>query len=76
MNPEEMDQKHQEGIKLMNTDEMSQDGAEILMGLANLGHIDSEEQLAYVLLVQQDFDAAERYIKKVKLLRCFYCSSV
>jgi hypothetical protein len=63
MNPEEMDQKHQEGIKLMNTDEMSQDGAEILMGLANLGHIDSEEQLAYVLLVQQDFDAAERYIK-------------
>ena len=63
MNPEEMDQKHQEGIKLMNTDEMSQDGAEILMELANLGNIDSIEQLAYVLLVQQDLDAAERYIK-------------
>ena len=63
MNPEEMDQKHQEGIKLMNTDEMSQDGAEILMELANLGHTDSIEQLVYLFLVQRDLDEAEKYIK-------------
>lgn len=63
MNPEEMDQKHQEGIKLMNTDEMSQDGAEILMELANLGHTDSIEQLVYLFLVQRDLDDAEKYIK-------------
>jgi len=66
MNPEEMDQKHQEGIKLMNTDEMSQDGAEILMELANLGHIDSIEQLVYVFLDQKDFDDAESYINCAK----------
>ena len=66
MNPEEMDQKHQEGIKLMNTDEMFQDGAEILMELANLGHIDSIEQLVYVFLDQKDFDDAESYINCAK----------
>ena len=66
MNPEEMDQKHQEGIKLMNTDEMFQDGAEILMELANLGHIDSIEQLVYIFLDQKDFDVAESYINCAK----------
>jgi hypothetical protein len=66
MNPEEMDQKHQEGIKLMNTVEMFQDGAEILMELANLGHIDSIEQLVYIFLDQKDFDDAESYINCAK----------
>ena len=47
----------------MNTDEMSQDGAEILMELANLGHTDSIEQLVYLFLVQRDLDEAEKYIK-------------
>ena len=46
----------------MNTDEMLQDGAEILMELANLGHIDSIEQLVYIFLDQKDFDDAESYI--------------
>lgn len=50
----------------MNTDEMSQDGAEILMELANLGHIDSIEQLVYVFLDQKDFDDAESYINCAK----------
>ena len=66
MNTKEMDKKHKEAIKLMHTDEMLQDGAEILMDLANLGHIDSIEQLVYIFLDQQDFDAVESYINCAK----------
>lgn len=66
MNPEEMDQKHQEGLKLMNTDGMLQDGAEILMVLADLGHVDSIEQICYIFLDQKDFDVAESYINCAK----------
>jgi len=50
----------------MNTDEMLQNGAEILMELANLGHIDSIEQLVYIFLDQEDFDDAESYINCAK----------
>jgi hypothetical protein len=42
------------------------DGAEILMELANLGHIDSIEQLVYIFLDQKDFDDAESYINCAK----------
>jgi hypothetical protein len=66
MRAKKMDQKFQAGIKLMNTDGMVQDGAEILMELANLGHIDSIEQLVYIFLDQQDFDDAESYINCAK----------
>jgi hypothetical protein len=66
MKAKEMDQKHKEAIQLMHTDEMLQDGAEILMDLANLGHIDSIEQLVYIFLDQQDFDAVEYYINCAK----------
>ena len=66
MNTKEMDKKHKEAIQLMHTDEMLQDGAEILMDLANLGHIDSIEQLVYIFLDQQDFDAVEGYINCAK----------
>jgi hypothetical protein len=66
MEAKEMDKKFHEGIKLMHTHETHQDGAEILMELANLGHIDSIEQLVYIFLDQQDFDDAESYIDCAK----------
>ena len=66
MKANEMDRKHQEGIKLMHTDETLQDGAEILMELANFGHIDSIEQLVYIFLDQEEFDVAESYINCAK----------
>ncbi len=50
----------------MSADETCQDGADILMDLAKLGHIDSIEQLVYIFLDQQDLDFAEKYINCAK----------
>lgn len=61
-----MDQKFHEGITLMNTDGKRQDGAEILMELANHGHIDSIEQLVYIFFDQKELDVAEDYINCAK----------
>ncbi len=62
MKAKEMDLKHQQGLKLMHTEGGLQDGAEILMELAELGHLDSIEQIVYIFLNQKDFELTEYYI--------------
>ena len=62
MKSKEMDQKFQEGISLIKSEDGLQDGANIWMELAELGHLDSIEQLVYIFLEQTDFELAEYYI--------------
>ena len=62
MKSKEMDRKFQEGVSLINSEDGLQDGADILMELAELGHLESIEQLVYIFLDQKDFELAEYYI--------------
>lgn len=61
MNAKEMDLKFQEGLKLWNAGK-SQECADIWMDLADDGHLDSIEQLAYIFLDQKEFEEVARLI--------------
>ena len=65
MKSKEMDRKFQEGIDLWNQGK-SQEGAEIWMDLAELGHLESIEQLVYIFFDQKDFDFVETLISFAK----------
>lgn len=65
MKSNEMDLKFQEGQKLWNEGK-SQEGADLWMDLAELGHLDSIEQLVYVFFDQKDYLEAETYINYAK----------
>jgi hypothetical protein len=65
MKAKEMDQKFQAGIDLWNQGK-SQEGAEIWMDLAELGHLESIEQLVYIFFDQKDFDFVETLISFAK----------
>ena len=65
MNTKEMDLKFQEGLKLWNAGN-SQECANIWMDLADYGHLDSIEQLAYIFLDQKEFEEVTRFIDCAK----------
>jgi hypothetical protein len=65
MKAKEMDQKFQEGAKLWNAGK-SQECANIWMDLADLGHLDSIEQLVYIFLDQKEFEEVARLIDCAK----------
>jgi len=65
MKAKEMDLKFQEGVDLWNQGK-SQEGAEIWMDLAELGHLESIEQLVYIFFDQKDFDFVETLINYAK----------
>ena len=65
MKAKEMDQKFQEGLKLWN-DGQSQECANIWQDLADHGHLDSIEQLAYIFLGQKEFEEVARLIDCAK----------
>ncbi len=56
-----MDLKFQEGLKLWNAGK-SQECANIWQDLADHGHLDSIEQLAYIFLDQKEFEEVARLI--------------
>ena len=66
MDSKEESRKFQEGIRLLNTEDKIQDGANILMELAEDGHIDSIEQLCYIFLDQREFGVVQDYIDCAK----------
>jgi len=66
MDSNEESRKFQEGIRLLNTEDKIQDGANILMELAEDGHIDSIEQLCYIFLDQREFGVVQDYIDCAK----------
>lgn len=61
-NPKKMDNKFQEGLGLFR-EGRSQEGADIWMDLAKLGHLDSIEQLTYIFLDQEDFEYVDTLLK-------------
>ena len=65
MNSNEMNEKFQAGVKLWNEGK-AQEGADLWMDLAELGHLDSIEQLVYVFFDQKDFVEAKTYISYAK----------
>ena len=65
MNAKEMDLKHHEGLKLWNAGR-SQECANIWMDLADDGHLDSIEQLAYIFLDQKEYEEVARLIDCAK----------
>ncbi len=65
MNSKEMDQKHQQGLRLWNAGK-SQECANIWMDLADYGHLDSIEQLVYIFLDQKEFEEVARLIDCAK----------
>lgn len=65
MNAKEMDLKFQEGLNLWNAGN-SQECANIWLDLADYGHLDSIEQLAYIFLDQKEFEEVARLIDCAK----------
>ncbi len=65
MKAKEMDDKHQQGLKLWNAGK-SQECANIWMDLADYGHLDSIEQLVYIFLDQKEFEEVARLIDCAK----------
>lgn len=61
MKAKEMDLKFQEGLRLWNAGK-AQECADIWQDLADHGHLDSIEQLAYVFLGQKEFEEVARLI--------------
>lgn len=65
MNNKEISNQFQEAIKLWSEGK-HQEGADILMNLAEHGHLDSISELFYIFLDQKDFEVATYYIDCAK----------
>jgi hypothetical protein len=61
MNAEVMAQKFNESVALMKNG-MTQECVDLWMDLAEFGHLDSIEQIVYIVLERKEFEAAENYI--------------
>jgi hypothetical protein len=61
MDNEEMSQKFTAAVALMNSGK-SQECVDIWMDLAEFGHLDSIEQIVYIVLDRKEFQTAENYI--------------
>ena len=61
MNAEVMAQKFNEAVALMKNG-LTQECVDIWMDLAEFGHLDSIEQIVYIVLERKEFEVAENYI--------------
>lgn len=61
MNAKVMAQKFNESVALMKNG-MTQECVDLWMDLAEFGHLDSIEQIVYIVLERKEFEAAENYI--------------
>jgi hypothetical protein len=62
MNAKVMAQKFNESVALMKKNGMTQECLDLWMDLAEFGHLDSIEQIVYIVLERKEFEAAENYI--------------
>ncbi len=62
MNSEELDAKFAKAIELWKSDEI-QESAEIMMGLAEQGHLVSIRELFHIFLDQEDYELARSYLE-------------